>query len=130
MTCPLCGTRKARRACPALGRDICPLCCGTKRLTEIACPPGCAWLASSKTNPPATVLRQRDRDLRFLAPMLHELPERAYGMLLLLQDVVVRYAATAIPPLRDTDIAEASGMLAATYETASRGIIYEHQATS
>lgn len=130
MTCPVCGTRKARRACPALGRDICPLCCGTKRLAEIACPPDCSWLASSKAHPPATVLRQRDRDSRFVAPMLRELQDRAYGVFLLLQSVVLRFATTAIPPLRDVDVAEAAATLAATYETAARGIIYEHQATS
>jgi hypothetical protein len=130
MTCPLCGTRKARRACPALGHDICALCCGTKRLTQIACPPHCAWLASSKAHPPANVLRQRDRDLRFIAPMLQELPERAGTIFLLVQNVVIRYARTAIPPLRDGDVAEATATLASTFETAARGIIYEHQATS
>ena len=35
MACPVCGQRKARRECPALGQTICTVCCATKRLVEI-----------------------------------------------------------------------------------------------
>ncbi|MCK7478268.1 MAG: hypothetical protein M0C28_13315 [Candidatus Moduliflexus flocculans] len=38
MDCPLCRQRAARRRCPALDRDICAVCCGTKRLAEIRLP--------------------------------------------------------------------------------------------
>lgn len=130
MTCPLCASRKARRSCPALQREICPVCCGTKRLAEIQCPPDCAWLASSRAHPPATVLRQRERDWRFLAEAVGQLSQRAYAVLVLLQDVVRRHGRGAVPALRDSDIQEAAAALAATYETTARGIIYEHQATS
>ena len=44
MVCPLCGERKAKRACPALNRHICAVCCGTKRLVEINCPADCVYL--------------------------------------------------------------------------------------
>ena len=130
MTCPLCGTRKSRRDCPALQREICPVCCGTKRLTEIRCPAGCPWLASSRAHPPAAVLRQRERDGRFLAEAVHPLTERAYAVFLLLQDVTRRYQRGAIPALHDVDVRDAAAALAATYETTARGIIYEHQAAS
>ena len=63
-------------------------------------------------------------------PLVHELSELAYGLLLVLQAVVKRYRREAVPPLIDADVAEAAGTLAATLETASRGIIYEHQAAS
>ncbi len=53
MTCPLCSQRKARRACPALGHQICAVCCGTKRLTQIPCPSDCVYLASAREHPPA-----------------------------------------------------------------------------
>src|SRR5207247_6809666 len=43
--CPLCGTRRARRGCPALSQQICAICCGTKRLVQIQCPSDCTWLA-------------------------------------------------------------------------------------
>ena len=130
MTCPLCAVRKARRHCPALQRQICPVCCGTKRLSEIRCPPDCAWLASSRAHPPAAVLRQRERDWRFLAEAVGQLTQRAYAVFLLLQDVVRRHQRGAIPPLHDADVCDAAAALAATYETTARGIIYEHPAAS
>jgi hypothetical protein len=68
--------------------------------------------------------------MRFLVPLLADLSEPQYRLLLFLQAVVVRYAQTASPPLTDADIAEASAAVAATFETAGKGIIYEHQAAS
>ena len=63
MLCPSCNRRKARRECPALGRAICPICCGTKRLVEIQCPSNCAYLASAREHPAAVVRRQQERDV-------------------------------------------------------------------
>ncbi len=39
-----CSNRKGKRSCPALGGEICQLCCGRHRLVEIACPSDCRWL--------------------------------------------------------------------------------------
>jgi hypothetical protein len=130
MVCPLCKARKAKRACPALGRHICAVCCGTKRQAEIACPPDCGYLTTARVHPPAAVSRQRERDFRFAFPTVHRLPERAYDLLMALQAIVKRYRATAIPPLVDAEVAEAAAALASTLETATRGIIYEHHPTS
>lgn len=44
MKCVKCGKQKGKRACPALGGDICSACCGTHRLKEISCPADCTWL--------------------------------------------------------------------------------------
>ena len=44
--CPKCERRKGKRYCPALETEICPPCCATYRLGEIACPPDCPHLAS------------------------------------------------------------------------------------
>jgi hypothetical protein len=130
MTCPLCGARKARRTCPALGRDICAVCCGTKRLVEIRCPADCSWLKASLAHPPAAVLRQRERDRAFMGPLLHGLPPRGVNLFVVLQDVIQRQRTGSIPAPVDADVVEAARTLAATLETAGRGIIYEHQATS
>lgn len=130
MVCPLCSTRKPKRACPALARDICPVCCGTKRLTEIACPPDCQYLSASRAHPPAVVQRQQERDVRFLLPRISDLSEIQYRLLLLLQATIVGHAREALPPLRDADVADATAAVAATIETARNGIIYEHQAAS
>jgi hypothetical protein len=44
--CPKCSSRKAKRSCPALGTEICPICCGEGRLKTIACPESCSYLQS------------------------------------------------------------------------------------
>jgi hypothetical protein len=46
--CRECGQRKGKRACPALGSLICPVCCGTHRGREIACPASCRFPAEHK----------------------------------------------------------------------------------
>lgn len=129
-TCPLCSSRKTKRTCPALGREICAVCCGTKRLVEIACPPGCQYLSAARAHPPAVVQRQQERDLRFLLPRISTLSEMQYRLVLWLQAIVMQHARQAAPPLRDSDVAEAAATVAATIETARKGIIYEHQASS
>ena len=128
--CPSCRRRKGRRACPALHASICTTCCGTKRLTEIACPPDCGYLATARTHPPAVVQRRQEREARLLAPLLHDLTPRQHRLFFFIQSVVGRYRPASLPPLQDLDLADAAAALAATIETERRGIIYEHRATS
>lgn len=130
MTCPLCSQRKARRACPALAKTICPVCCGTKRGLEIDCPPDCAYLAGAEAHPPAVVRRQRQRDFEFAMPMVQKLSDPGYRLLLSFQDFIRRYSQGALPALTDADVTEAARALASTLETAGKGIIFEHQAQS
>jgi hypothetical protein len=127
MRCPLCGTRKARRACPALNKDICPVCCGTKRLTEIACPSTCGYLAAAREHPAAVVRKQQERDVAALLPVVGTLTERQHQLVLLFHNVVIgRHKPEGFARLIDDDVAEAAGSLAKTLETAARGVIYEH----
>jgi hypothetical protein len=126
--CPACGERKPKRSCPALGQTICTVCCATKRLVEIRCPADCVYLSSARSHPAAVVQRRQERDLGFLLPLVSELTETQYRLVVLFQSIVVKHAETAIPPIEDADIAEAAGALASTLETAGKGIIYEHQA--
>ena len=130
MLCPLCRTRKAKRACPALNQSICAVCCGTKRLTEINCPETCSYLSTSRSHPPAVVQRRQEKDLRFVLPLMAELTDQQYQLLLFFQGLVVQHAASAVPSLVDSDVAEATAALASTLETAGKGIIYQHQAAS
>lgn len=125
--CPLCTRRRASRECPAKGRRICPVCCGTKRIVEINCPPDCSYLRTSQAHPPAVVQRQQERDMLFVLPMIQGLSARQQEVLVLIQG----YLRTERPDaagLVDDDVARAARALAETYETASRGIIYEHVA--
>jgi len=43
--CARCRKRKAKRHCPGLAADLCPLCCGQHRNRDIRCPAGCPFLA-------------------------------------------------------------------------------------
>jgi hypothetical protein len=128
--CPLCGVRRAKRACPGVSRQICTVCCGTKRLTEIACPSDCPYLSSARAHPAAVVQRQQERDMAFVLPRISDLSETQYRLFLFVQAIVLQHAENAVPALLDADVAEAVATVAATIETARSGIIYEHQARS
>jgi hypothetical protein len=130
VTCPLCGIRKARRGCPALKHQICTICCGTKRLTEIACPSDCTWLASAREHPPAAIVRQQQNDLSLLVQFMRDFSERQSRLFFLVQTFLNGYQAPELQALIDDDVADAVAALAATYETASRGVIYEHRPSS
>jgi hypothetical protein len=130
VVCPLCGQRKARRWCPALGKQICAVCCGTKRLTEIACPGDCPYLAAAREHPPAAALRQHQHDVALFVRSVRDLNERQSQLFFLVVTFLVRYEAPELQPLIDEDITQAMAALAATFETASRGVIYEHPAGS
>ena len=130
MVCSLCGTRRARRGCPALGKQICAVCCGTKRLVQISCPSDCTWLLSAREHPPATVVRQQQRDVGLLVRFMRDFSERQSQLFFLIATFLARYEAPELQAPLDADVSEAMGSLAATFETASRGLIYDHRPAS
>jgi hypothetical protein len=130
MVCPLCRARNARRTCPALGQDICAVCCGTKRLTEIACPPTCIYLESAQRHPAAVVKRQQERDLSVLMTALGRVSEGQLQLFFLIHTFISRFAPSTLSRLVDTHVADAAGALAESFETAGRGVLYEPQAPS
>lgn len=130
MPCPVCGHAKARRECPALRQTICSVCCGTKRLTEIACPPDCGYLAAAREHPAAVVRRQQERDVAVLLPTIRNLTERQYQLFFLFHTLIARHKPEGFARLLDEDVAEAAAAFAATLETSARGVIYEHPAAS
>src|SRR3954469_14783569 len=128
MVCPLCGERKAKRACPALNKLICAVCCGTKRLVEIKCPSDCVYLTSAKAHPPAVVQKQLEQDRALLLPLLGGMSERQARLFLMIAALIARYHdEDAFQKLRDEDITLAAEALAATLETSAKGILYEHR---
>lgn len=128
-TCPLCSTRKAKRSCPALGSEICPTCCGTKREVEIACPSSCVYLASAAQHPAAPVRRRQERDVEVLLRSLGPLTEPQLQIYFVLQTSILRARPPGGAP-GDADVAEAAGAVAASLELAGRGLIYEERAVS
>lgn len=130
MQCPLCRQRAARRACPALGRQICPVCCGTKRLAEIACPSTCGYLAAAQAHPAAVVRRQQEQDLAFITALMKGLTPRQKEIAWATLGFVARFNADPLLRLADADVADMASSLSATLETAARGVIYEHRPRS
>ena len=130
MSCPLCRARKAKRTCPALGETICAVCCGTKRLTTIACPSNCVYLERAHRHPAAAVKRQQEMDVAVLMRTLGPLSEGQLELFFVVQTFITRFKPGAASGVTDADVAGATGALAASFETAARGVIYEHQAAS
>jgi hypothetical protein len=130
MTCPSCGRRKGRRECPALRRSICTICCGTKRLVEIQCPDTCPHLVTAREHPAAVVKKQQERDVAVLLPTISHLTERQHQLFFLIHSVIARHKPDALSRLLDQDVAEAVSAVAATFETAGRGVLYEHSPAS
>lgn len=130
MVCPVCSQRKARRDCPALRTTICPICCGTKRLTEIPCPSDCVHLVSAREHPAAMVRRQQERDVAALLPTIRHLSERQQQLFFLFQSAIARHVPDGFGRLNDDDVADATEALAKTLETTAKGVIYDHPAHS
>jgi len=106
------------------------VCCGTKRLLEIKCPPDCGYLAAAREHPPAIAVRQQQEDLDVAVQLVRDLNERQSQIFFLIATFVVRYQPPELHSLVDDDVAEAAAAIAATFETAARGVIYEHHAAS
>jgi hypothetical protein len=130
VVCPLCQRRRARRACPAINEQICAVCCGTKRLVEIRCPPDCPYLVTAREHPPVAILRQQRQDVGFVVEFMRDLNARQSQLFFLIATVIARYKSPDLGSIADDDVAQAAGTLAATFETAARGVLYEHRTAS
>jgi hypothetical protein len=130
MVCPQCNQRRGKRACPALRQTICPACCATKRRTEIRCPSDCVHLANATAHPSVPARRQHDADIRALLGGLGHLTEVQLRLFFLINTYFLRPSADGHHRATDTEVADAAGALAATFETASRGVIFEHPAVT
>jgi hypothetical protein len=130
VTCTLCNKRPAKRACPALHRDICPVCCATKRLKEISCTDDCRYLEAAQRHPAASVKRQIDADVTVLMGTIGRLTEQQLQLLFLLQSMVISYKPEGLARLSDADVALAAGALAGSLESSSKGVIFEESTPS
>jgi hypothetical protein len=106
------------------------VCCGTKRLTEIQCPSDCPYLASAREHPPAATLRRQQQDFSMVAQMMRDLNRRQSELLFMILMFLNRHQPLELQPIIDDDVADTARALAATFETASRGLIYEHRPAS
>ena len=61
---------------------------------------------------------------------MRDFSQRQSQLFFLVTTFLADYEAPELQPLMDDDVAEAADALAATFETASRGVIYEHRPAS
>jgi hypothetical protein len=125
MSCPLCQKRPTKRFCPATRQEICAVCCATKRLVEIACPEDCRYLEASHRHPAAVVKRQIDLDLSILMSAIGRLSEQQLQLFFMLQSMMLSYRPEGLARLTDEDVALATGALASSLESASKGVIFD-----
>jgi hypothetical protein len=88
------------------------------------------YLSSAREHPAAVVKRQQEHDVAILLPTLQGLSERQHQLFFLFQSLIARHRPEGFSRLLDDDVADAAGAMAATLETAARGVIYDHVAQS
>src|SRR5262245_991046 len=65
-----------------------------------------------------------------MVQFMRDLNQRQSQLFFLIAMFLARYEPPELQPLIDDDVREAAAALAATFETASRGVIYEHRPAS
>jgi hypothetical protein len=96
----------------------------------IACPETCRYLESAQRHPAAVVKRQIDADVGVLMASMGRLSEQQLQLFFLLQSMVLAHKPDGLGRLVDSDVALATGALAAALETASKGVIFEEATSS
>ncbi|HYP14771.1 MAG TPA: hypothetical protein VEQ63_12660, partial [Bryobacteraceae bacterium] len=125
--CKICDTRRARRYCPGVGGDICPICCGTQREVTVNCPLDCAYLREARQRERVPEPDARDlphKDLRITEDFL-----LANEKLLALAAGVVVQSALSTPAVVDFDVRAALASLIRTHETMQSGLYYDSRPT-
>jgi len=120
--CKLCEKRRARRYCPGVGGDICPVCCGTERENTIDCPSHCEHLQEARRHEKPPLLSEADlpnRDIRLKEEFLHDNERLVVSLALALTESMEKERAV------DSDAREALDALIRTYRTLESGLIYE-----
>lgn len=121
--CKICGVRRAKRACPAVQGDICPICCGNERETTLSCPLECPYLqeAHHREDPiPVEPNDIFDQDVEVTEQFLEQHEE-----LLLFCVFALLQAALRTPNAVDSDVLEALASLTKTHRTKESGLFYE-----
>ena len=83
-------------------------------------------LSAARAQPGGGRRRQQEADVARLLPTIQSLTERQHQLFFLFQSVIARHRPEGFARLVDSDVADAAAAVAATLETAARGVIYEH----
>jgi hypothetical protein len=88
------------------------------------------YLAAAREHPPAIAVRRQKHDVETLVRYMRDFNEPQSQLFFLIATFLLQYQPPELSPLVDEDVAEGMEALAATFETAARGVIYDHRAAS
>lgn len=120
--CKICQKKRARRHCPGVGGDICPVCCGVERENSIDCPLDCEHLQAARLHEQPAPLDPEtlpNKDVRISEDFIRDHEELVVWLTLALQQAMEKEHAV------DSDAREALQALIRTYRTLQSGLIYE-----
>jgi hypothetical protein len=127
--CWFCEKARGKRACPAGdGRTICSRCCGTQRRVEIACPNDCPYLHGEHDPRWESQAREQERALFYAS--FAGMNERQATLLANLHILLLNAWADLGGKLTDGEALELVSTLLQTWETRSKGVLYEHSSES
>lgn len=130
MRCVLCSSRKAKRYCPAKGEQICPQCCGEKRILVIDCPESCPYLQTGRTHGFAVEHARHLWNPDPAKQQLHLRVLRQFEHEVLLMEYTIAQERRSSRDLNDGELAEALDLLLKTLRTEEKGILYDHQSSN
>lgn len=124
--CVICNQKKAKRYCPAKAGLICSTCCGTKRVIEINCSSDCVYLASGREHRAEAVFTKQRTKMDPARQRKHaDVLDNHLELLTSIQFALVAHRKS-YRAMTDAEALEAITVLAKTYETETKGILYEH----
>jgi len=121
--CKICGKRRARRACPAVSGDICPLCCGTEREATLSCPLECEYLREAHSREKPVEISEAQlayQDITVTEDFVRSHEELVVFLMYSLAEAALRTAGAV-----DSDIVNALAALIQTHRTLESGLVYE-----
>jgi hypothetical protein len=124
--CRICNTRRARRHCPGIHGDICPVCCGNQREVNIFCPLDCQYLREARLHEKLPIVDPKtlpNSDVRISEQFLRDHEE-----LVLFCTFTIADAALRTPGAVDSDVQAALDALIRTHRTSESGLLYETRA--
>jgi hypothetical protein len=121
-TCAICNSRKAKRACPGRGDEICPQCCATEREISIDCPASCSYLAESRRH------ERREFDaanMPFPEVQISEQFLRNSELVLILTSAFLKRASQPAANAIDADLRQALDTVIRSRRAGESGIVYD-----
>ena len=120
--CKLCEKRRAKRHCPAVEGEICPVCCGTEREVTVDCPLDCEFLHEARVRDRPVPIGEADLPNKDIT-VTEDFIRKQEHVVMWLGNALFR--AMEARKSVDGDAREGLESLIKTYRTLESGLIYE-----